>query len=91
MRLRAPYRPCYISRRMPAKCCRSCPRCADCPVVAAAAARARRREDHTTAVAALVDEVFAGVGMTRRTLPDSVAHTLEALDAARRGRAPVTA
>jgi hypothetical protein len=73
---------------MPAKsCCRSCPRCDDCPVLVAAAARGRRvrRQD---AVASLVDEVFAGVGMTSRTLPESVTRTLEALDAARRGGTP---
>ena len=75
---------------MPAKCCRSCPRCADCPVLVAAAARARRREEHGTTVASLIDEVFTGVGITRRVLPDSVASTLEALDAARRG-APAAA
>jgi hypothetical protein len=57
-------------------------------VAAAARARRGRRQD---AVASLVDEVFAGVGMTRRTLPDSVTHTLEALDAARRGGTPVVA
>jgi hypothetical protein len=75
---------------MPAKsCCRSCPRCADCPVLVAAAARARGREDETNTVATLIDEVFAGMGLGRRTrrLPDSVTSTLEALDAARRGRA----
>jgi hypothetical protein len=60
-------------------------------VLVAAAARARRREEHTATVASLIDEVFAGVGMTRRVLPDTVASTLEALDAARRGTAPITA
>jgi hypothetical protein len=67
----------------PTRCCRSCPRCDDCPVLVAAAARARRRE---RTVASLVDEVFAG--LPARTLPEPVARTLEALDAAR--RAPVT-
>jgi hypothetical protein len=76
---------------MPAKCCRSCPRCADCPVLVAAAARTRRREEHAATVANLIDEVFAGAGMTRRALPDAVASTLEALDAARRGGVPATA
>jgi hypothetical protein len=76
---------------MPAKCCRSCPRCDDCPVLVAAAARARRRRvEQPGAVASLIDEVFGGAGMTRRTLPDAVAQTLEALDAARRGE-PVAA
>jgi hypothetical protein len=66
------------------RCCRSCPRCDDCPVLVAAAARARRHDVAT--VSSLVDEVFAGVGLPGRMLPDSVTRTLEALDAARRGR-----
>jgi hypothetical protein len=66
-------------------CCRSCPRCADCPVLVAAAARARRRE---SAMATLVGEVFTG--FPGRTLPEPVTRTLEALDAARRGE-PVPA
>ena len=72
---------------MPAKsCCRSCPRCNDCPVLVAAQARARRREEQANAVHALVEDVFAGVGLGRaRTLPESVARTLESLDAARHG------
>jgi hypothetical protein len=37
-------------------CCRSCPRCADCPVLLAA--RARHRGDRD-AVASLVDEIYA--------------------------------
>jgi hypothetical protein len=65
------------------RCCRSCPRCDDCPVLVAAAARARRRESST--VASLVDEVFAG--LPSRTLPESVTRTLETLDRARRRRA----
>lgn len=65
------------------RCCRTCPRCADCPVLVAATARARRHE--TATLSALVDEVFAGVGLPGRTLPDSVTRTLAALDAARRG------
>jgi hypothetical protein len=64
------------------RCCRSCPRCDDCPVLVAAATRARGRE---RTVASLVDEVFAG--LPGRTLPEPVARTLAALDAAR--RAPV--
>jgi hypothetical protein len=77
---------------MPSKsCCRSCPRCNDCPVLVAARARAQRREEHTNMVATLVEDVFAG-GRFARTLPDSVTRTLEALDAARTGAsAPVTA
>lgn len=73
------------------RCCRSCPRCNDCPVLVAAAARARRREDHAPGVNALVDEIFAGVGLTARALPESVTRTLESLDAARRGGTPIPA
>jgi hypothetical protein len=66
------------------RCCRSCPRCDDCPVVLAARARSRalagRRE--SAEIALLVDEVFAG--MSGRTLPEPVLRTLEALDDARR-------
>ena len=67
------------------RCCRSCPRCHDCPVLVAAAARAHRRQEQADAVTTLVDEVFAGVGMARRPLPEAVTQTLEALEAARRG------
>jgi hypothetical protein len=66
------------------RCCRSCPRCDDCPVVLAARARShaplRRRE--SPGIALLIDEVFAG--MSGRTLPEPVLRTLEALDDARR-------
>jgi hypothetical protein len=66
------------------KCCRSCPRCDDCPVLVAAAARARRRELATTS--SLIDDVLSGVGLpSTRALPDTVLRTLEALDAARHG------
>jgi hypothetical protein len=77
---------------MPSKsCCRSCPRCNDCPVLVAARARAARREEHTNMVASLVEDVFVG-GRFSRTLPDSVTRTLESLDAARQGlTASVTA
>lgn len=77
---------------MPAKsCCRSCPRCNDCPVLVAAAARARRRDEQADAVHALVEDVLGGVATAgRRILPDSVTRTLESLDAARRGE-PVAA
>jgi len=71
------------------RCCRSCPRCDDCPVLVAAAVRARRHEAAT--LNSLVDEVFAGVGLPARVLPESVTRTLEALDAARRGDAAVAA
>jgi hypothetical protein len=76
---------------MPAtRCCRSCPRCDDCPVVLAARARSRaggRRESQ--AIAQLVGEVFAG--MSGRALPEPVVRTLEALDDARRRRPAVPA
>jgi hypothetical protein len=71
------------------RCCRSCPRCDDCPVLVAATARATRRE--TTTLSSLVDEVFAGVSLPGRALPESVTRTLESLDAARRGGAAVAA
>jgi hypothetical protein len=52
-------------------------------VLVAAVARRRRRDDQ---VASLIDEIFCGT--TRRTLPEPVARTLEALEQARRGRSP---
>ena len=58
-------------------------------MLVAASARARRRE--TTTLSSLVDEVFAGVGLPGRTLPESVTRTLESLDAARRGTAVAAA
>jgi hypothetical protein len=78
---------------MPSKsCCRSCPRCDDCPVLVAAAARARRREQQAGAITALVDEVFTGaVGMAKRPLPDHIEQMLEALESARRGDERVAA
>jgi hypothetical protein len=75
---------------MPSKtCCRSCPRCDDCPVLVAAAARARRRETQADAITSLVDDVFTGaVGVARRRpLPEHIERMLETLDAARRGEA----
>jgi hypothetical protein len=79
---------------MPSKsCCRSCPRCHDCPVLVAAAARARRQQNQADAVNALVGEVFTGaVGVARRPLPDHIEKMLDELDAARRReRAPLAA
>jgi hypothetical protein len=73
------------------RCCRSCPRCNDCPVLVAAATRARRREDQPVSADALVDQVFAGASLTARALPESVTRTLAALDAARRGTRPLLA
>jgi hypothetical protein len=70
---------------MSKSCCRSCPRCADCPVLVAAAARARRRDE---GVAKLVGEIFAG--SAGRELPEPVQRTLESLELARRG-APAAA
>ena len=68
---------------MPSKsCCRSCPRCADCPVLVAAQARARRREQET--IATLIEDVLSG--MPTRRLPEPVVATLQSLDAARRPR-----
>jgi hypothetical protein len=58
-------------------------------VLVAATARARRRE--TTTLSSLVDEVFAGICLPGRTLPESVTRTLESLDAARRGSAVAAA
>jgi hypothetical protein len=71
------------------RCCRSCPRCDDCPVLVAATARAQRHESAT--LGSLVDEVFAGVGLPGRMLPESVIRTLESLEAARRGSAVAAA
>ena len=64
---------------MPKSCCRSCPRCADCPVRVAALARARANQK---GVAALVDEVFAG--RPPRPLPDPVTAALAAIGDLRR-------
>ena len=72
------------------RCCRSAPRCNDCPVLVAARARERRRERQTGLVAALVEDVFAGATLSR-SLPDSVSRTLESLDAARGGGRAVVA
>lgn len=74
------------------RCCRSCPRCNDCPVLVAAAARARRRDDQANpTVNALVGEVFTGAaGMARRPLPEHIERMLDELEAARRGE-PVAA
>ena len=84
-----------FARVMPptSRCCRSCPRCNDCPVLVAAAARARRRQaQQTGAVTALIDEVFTGaVGLAKRPLPAHIEEMLEALESARRGDEPVSA
>jgi hypothetical protein len=56
------------------RCCRSLPRCADCPALALLSARARRHENEQ---AILVAEVFAG--RPPRQLPESVEVALAAL------------
>lgn len=74
------------------RCCRSCPRCNDCPVLVAAAARARRREDRPGAIDALVGEVLTGtVGIARRPLPEHIERMLDELESAKRGEAVATA
>ncbi|HET6505556.1 MAG TPA: hypothetical protein VFG42_02090 [Baekduia sp.] len=71
------------------RCCRSCPRCNDCPVVLAAAARARLRETQADAVNSLFGEVLTGtVGIARRPLPDHIERMLDELESARRGESP---
>jgi hypothetical protein len=69
---------------MSARCCRSTPRCSDCPVLVKARASATTARP---AMAALVAEVFAGRGP--RVLPGDVVATLERLDAARAERPTV--
>ena len=64
---------------MSARCCRSAPRCGDCPVRLKAAARCAGAP---SAGAALVAEVLGGSGP--RPLPPQVAAALAELDAARR-------
>ena len=59
-----------------ARCCRSAPRCADCP------ARVTVSRRHESVTAALVAEVLGG-GM-RRELPAPVIATLATLEQARR-------
>jgi hypothetical protein len=74
------------------RCCRSCPRCNDCPVLVAAAARARRQDAQVSTIDALVGEVFTGAAaMARRPLPDHIERMLDELEAARRGEPVATA
>lgn len=74
------------------RCCRSCPRCNDCPVLVAAATRARRREEQAGAITSLVDEVFTGaVGLAKRPLPEHIERMLDELASARRGDEPAAA
>jgi hypothetical protein len=77
---------------MTSRCCRSCPRCNDCPVLVAAAARARRRKSQDPTIDTLVGEVFTGaVGLARRPLPEHIERMLDELESARRGDQPVAA
>ena len=57
------------------KCCRSCPRCADCPVRMAAARRAVVRRDQTRS---LVEEILCGPPV--RELPEPVIAALAGLE-----------
>jgi hypothetical protein len=65
------------------KCCRSAPRCADCPVRAFVAVRKQRGRSET---AALVAEILAG--QRPRPLPASISAALEQLDELAATRAP---
>jgi hypothetical protein len=58
------------------RCCRSNPRCGDCPVVGLATAR---RQRHLDEQATLVTEILAGFRL--RTLPPSVEAALVSLEA----------
>ena len=60
---------------MKAKCCRSAPRCATCPVLLAARARLRASDDPTAAAFA-----FVRAAPVPRELPPCVADALRALD-----------
>ena len=64
---------------MSARCCRTSPRCGDCPVRLKLVAR---RTSTAAGGAALVAEVLGGTAP--RTLPPQVAAALAELDAARR-------
>ena len=64
---------------MKQKCCRSAPRCLDCPVRAIAVARKQRELGEP---AALVAEILCGRGP--QPLPASVAAAVASLELARR-------
>ena len=64
------------------KCCRSAPRCVDCPVLVAA--RARGRFSRKAEGDAVVAEILAGV--TPRVLPVCVRDALALLDERRSDR-----
>ena len=57
---------------VPAKCCRSTPRCAQCPVLLL------RRQKHGSAAQRLLVEILTG---PQRPLPPAVAEQLELLSA----------
>jgi hypothetical protein len=64
------------------RCCRSTPRCGDCPVRVLAA---RKRTIRATRTAALVDDVLRGGAA--RPVPPSVEMALSRLEVARRAAA----
>lgn len=65
--------------RLPKSCCRSSPRCRDCPVRVAAETGGREQR---AGLAVLVEEVFRGA--PRRPLPAPVADALACLALAQR-------
>jgi hypothetical protein len=67
------------------RCCRSCPRCDDCPALALQATLRARRDQG--ALSLLFCDVLRG-DLLARELPEPVAQELAALDRARR-REPV--
>jgi hypothetical protein len=67
---------------MSARCCRTTPRCAGCPVRVMAA---RKRGMRATRTAALVEDVFRGA--EPRSVPPSVTLALSRLEVARRAAA----
>jgi hypothetical protein len=62
------------------KCCRSCPRCSDCPVLSIAATRAVQRRARTRSI---VEEILGGPPV--RELPPPVIAALTTLAGARDG------
>jgi hypothetical protein len=71
---------------MKKRCCRSLPRCAGCPVVAAAV---RRRDRNGSEPSVLVAEILSGSAV--RPLPPAVAAALATLEDARAVRLPPAA
>jgi hypothetical protein len=72
---------------MKKRCCRSLPRCTDCPVVAAAVLRRQDRNGSEPGV--LVTEILSG--SAARPLPPAVAAALASLEDARAIRLPPAA